>query len=777
MLGGIPSFSSSASAADCTDVDGTTETITADCTNLDIQGNNADVTINSGVTIDDPADKAVTNSGRVTSLNNSGTISAGDDFGLFNNASSITTLTNSGTITAADDYGIKNHAASTITTLTNSGTISAGDNYGLFNSISGTIGTLTNESGGEISSANDFGLLNRWGGVITTLTNAGTISAEDKGLYNYGTINELTNSGTISADGSYGFVSKKTGGIDATIGTLTNSGTISAATDHGLWHSGGTITTLTNSGTIKATNAYNGIYNRDSATITTLTNTGTISAGLDYGIRNNTSSVITTLNNSGTITAGDDYGIHNGSTITTLINSGTISADDDYGLYNADTITTLTNTGTISASGNGIGIWNDSTSTITTLNNSQGDLTYKGTLPTNYNVIINSTSDFGKITFSSVLGTLNFGATLSDSADLCEVCEETTYSSVVSGLSSSDIDSGTSGSFTSGARTHNWTLENSSGNLWDLVIASIADDTNTSVENLKPNVLFGINNLNSVTDANTNYDCDLFGEDNLCFSLGGRHVSNPTTPVSVNSLVFVGGIKVSEKLRLGGFLHSNVSHKTPSNFSLSDKTPLLGTFLVWNEKENKLGYQFKLGNAFQQKNASITRPVVGTSVKGLGKTVIGAESYLAELQYAHQFRVTTILKPYFAARHALITQDAYTETGKCALTFNKIKDKSNTILSGLKFESALTSKFSLNGNFGVEHDVNHSINKIKPTGISDLTTVSLENSFNRTRAVVSAGFDYYFSPAQRLSVVFQYQELAYESETESNAYINYTIEF
>ena len=777
MLGGIPSFSSSASAADCTDVDGTTETITADCTNLDIQGNNADVTINSGVTIDDPADKAVTNSGTATSLNNSGTISAGDDFGLFNNASSITTLTNSGTITAADDYGIKNHAASTITTLTNSGTISAGDNYGLFNSISGTIGTLTNESGGEISSANDFGLLNRWGGVITTLTNAGTISAEDKGLYNYGTINELTNSGTISADGSYGFVSKKTGGIDATIGTLTNSGTISAATNHGLWHSGGTITTLTNSGTIKATNAYNGIYNRDSATITTLTNTGTISAGLDYGIRNNTSSVITTLNNSGTITAGDDYGIHNGSTITTLINSGTISADDDYGLYNADTITTLTNTGTISASGNGIGIWNDSTSTITTLNNSQGDLTYKGTLPTNYNVIINSTSDFGKITFSSVLGTLNFGVTLSDSADLCEVCEETTYSSVVSGLSSSDIDSGTSGSFTSGARTHNWTLENSSGNLWDLVIASIADDTNTSVENLKPNVLFGINNLNSVADANTNYDCDLFGEDNLCFSLGGRHVSNPTTPVSVNSLIFVGGIKVSEKLRLGGFLHSNVSHKTPSNFSLSDKTPLLGTFLVWNEKENKLGYQFKLGNAFQEKNASITRPVVGTSVKGLGKTVIGAESYLAELQYAHQFSDTTILKPYFAARHALITQDAYTETGKCALTFNKIKDKSNTILSGLKFESALTSKFSLNGNFGVEHDVNHSINKIKPTGISDLTTVSLENSFNRTRAVVSAGFDYYFSPAQRLSVVFQYQELAYESETESNAYINYTIEF
>jgi|GEM_PF-2274071 len=38
-------------------------------------------------------------------------------------------------------------------------------------------------------------------------------------------------------------------------------------------------------------------------------------------------------------------------------------------------------------------------------------------------------------------------------------------------------------------------------------------------------------------------------------------------------------------------------------------------------------------------------------------------------------------------------------------------------------------------------------------------------------------FDYYFSPSQRLSVVFQYQELADESEIESSAYLCYTIGF
>ena len=141
-----------------------------------------------------------------------------------------------------------------------------------------------------------------------------------------------------------------------------------------------------------------------------MTNSGTISANRS-GLWND--GTITTLTNSGNIKAlTGDFGLKNvNGTIVTLTNSGTISAGDDYGLYNdgTATITTLTNTGTISASGNGIGIWNDSTSTITTLDNSQVNLTYKGKLPTNYNVIIDSTSDYGKITFSSVSGTLNFG--------------------------------------------------------------------------------------------------------------------------------------------------------------------------------------------------------------------------------------------------------------------------------------------------------------------------------------------------------------------------------
>jgi len=243
-------------------------------------------------------------------------------------------------------------------------------------------------------------------------------------------------------------------------------------------------------------------------------------------------------------------------------------------------------------------------------------------------------------------------------------------------------------------------------------------------------------------------------------------------------VVWVGGYKLSDTLRVAGFYHRNLSHNTPVIFKLSDKTPMTGGLIVWNQKPNKLGYQLKLANAYQQKNATLTREVVGSSEEGKGQTVIEAESYVAELQYGYQFSTDTVMHPYFAARSAVIKQDAYTETGLSSpLSFNEIKDKSTTVLLGLKFNTDLSHNLSLKGSLGVEHDIEHSVDKLAPTGISGLSTVSLTDSFNKTRPVVSLGFDYALKPNHRLSGILQYQELPYESKTESNAYLYYTIGF
>ena len=568
--------------------------------------------------------------------------------------------------------------------------------------------------------------------------------------------------------------------------TITNNGTISTSQKWALRNNGtSAITNLTNNGTISAGST---ATIRNIGSITTLTNTGTISATGDSAILNNQAGTIGTITNSGTISA-NRYGLRNVGTITTLTNTNTgiISADSNYAISNTGSIGTFTNTGTLTPTGSheisNVG-------TITTFNNSQGKsgsnvVDWMKVLPTNYNVIVNSpsgeTDDYGQIDFDNFSGTTNFGvhstSTLSGS---------TTYSSVLSGLSSSDIASGTSGSFVSGSSRKDWTLSNSSGSLWDLIVAAdhdITPDTNTSVTtSIKPNVVLGINNLTSVTEVNfanmNTYDCDLFDKNNICFSLGGRYTSINTPKTETNSAVLVGGYKLSDTLRVGAFYHSNLSHKTPASFTLSDKTPMTGGLLVWNQNPNHLGYQLKQANAYQQKNATLTREVVGYSEEGKGQTVIEAKSYVAELQYGYQFSDDTVLRPYFAARSAVIKQDAYTETGLSSpLSFNEIKDKSTTVLLGLKFNTHLSQKLSLKGSLGVEYDIEHSIDKLAPTGISGLSTVSLTDSFNKTRPVVSLGFDYALKPNHRLSGILQYQELPYESKTESNAYLYYTIGF
>ena len=272
----------------------------------------------------------------------------------------------------------------------------------------------------------------------------------------------------------------------------------------------GTNTSLTNLGIIAALeNGSNGIHNQGS--FKALINDGTISTDNYVGIFNNTSATITNLTNTGVISSVKSSSLYNIGAISSLENSGTISAGEDNGINNTGTIDYILNTGTISASNNNIGIYNDG-GIIKTLDNSQSDLTYKGVLPTNYNAIINSPSNYGKITFSDVSGATNFGVHSSSTLAVG------TYGAVMSGLNANNISSGTSGTvaspnacidvngttatFTancadldisgdnanvtinsgvtiSGEGDLDWELDNSSGTLWDLVVTAQNDVINS----------------------------------------------------------------------------------------------------------------------------------------------------------------------------------------------------------------------------------------------------------------------------------------------------------
>lgn len=264
-----------------------------------------------------------------------------------------------------------------------------------------------------------------------------------------------TNAKTMTGDGTAYTVSAPTTGT-LTLGTFSNTGNINAPL----------------SGSFTVGMAFDPDSTNIAINIAKIRNLGTITGR--YGIYVGTHVTLTELYNSGTIglQTGDANGvwIKNLATVTTINNSGTIKSAD-IGFLNQGTIGTLNNTGAIYGTNDGL----SNTGTITTINNLQGRgnangaLMYTGKLPTNYNVVVNSTSLFGRFDVTSGTSAMTFGIYSGGVTGLAASSLAVgTYTSVLSGIVSANLigaRSGTYGSF-------NWTLSDAGSGRWNLVVTA-----------------------------------------------------------------------------------------------------------------------------------------------------------------------------------------------------------------------------------------------------------------------------------------------------------------
>ena len=325
-------------------------------------------------------------------------------------------------------------------TLTNSGTVTISwtDSYCFF----GHPGNASNTSGAadEATYTNDGTISLRYRNVRafyngfddTTMVNNGTIESNAQHRYGYqsafhdeGDNGESINNGTINLDYGASGGNKNNGAFRFNVGSgqsFTNS-------------SGASITV------IGLDNNPGGMISSDN---TTVTNNGTF-----------------TIGGSGTSQKAIRY--YSGADGQTLINTGTITQSGSTdAILNEGTNAVITNTGTI----NGAVYDINNTGTITTFTNDQGgsdSISFDGNVPTNYNVILNSTSDFGKVDFSNESGSLTFGIDSSSSLAV------NTYSSVLQNIEEGNI--GNEATWTNYNSTFKYRLV-ANGDDWDLEVAN-----------------------------------------------------------------------------------------------------------------------------------------------------------------------------------------------------------------------------------------------------------------------------------------------------------------
>lgn len=714
-------------------------------------------------------------------------------FSLANNGSIATTINGINSVARSIEIG----SGVTIPSLTNAGSITASAvgtgtaAYGIYiGDHDANIINLTNTGSITSSAAFDAGIYNI--GTINTLTNSGTITSSGQGIYNSGLINTLTNTGSITGDI---FVTCAVGALDCDavskgsgrINTLNNAGTISGAVFVGM--DVPTPGALPSIGTLNNSGSINGIYLQylvgQGVAIESVNNTGQINNGIQIiGVMSESSAGIGTLRNSGIINGGVQIGfigtIGSSTGIQSFINTGSvtggivISSVQSFGLPKSG-IELLTNMGSITGGITVSAISSGSTGIIT-LNNLQGGasssaLTYSGMLPTNYNIIINTTSNYGQLAVSSPSGAISnfgiYGAPFITSR---------TYSSVLSGTA---LPTGTS----SGAYDNmTWSLVANGIDNYDLTFTGVSlMGTQQSLVNTA-NALAPIFTLeNSVLANSFSHDCNVFGSNNVCVSAGGRNTAvSATNGLNNTSALLIGAYRLSPNYRIGAYADQNLSvNNAGSTVGLGNSTPLIGLFGVWNQYLDGTGTEVKVSAAYGQKNATVTRQVVGLSEAGSGSSNLTSQGAQVTAKYGFAMTDNVIVSPYAGVRYTQNNMGGYTEGASSSvtapLTYSALHTNATTALAGVGVKFRVVPQAMLFASAGVESDVNTSNSAYSATGITGLTPINFNPNPVKTRGAASFGAYYDIEKNHRVSITGIYRQDPFKSVSTTSVLATYTI--
>ena len=322
-----------------------------------------------------------------------------------------------------------------------------------------------------------------------------------------------------------------------------------------------------------------------------------------------------------------------------------------------------------------------------------------------------------------------------------------------------------------------WTVSN-------IVISYILNaDTQSSMQYQASQLRSAFNTQTIAANFALNYDCNVFDLKGMCISAGGRYTTIDNPNINNSAAVVTLGYKVNSNIRVGAYLDQNINISKPTGIDISNNTPLMGLYAVWNKEQSGLGYQVRLANTYQDKDVRSTRTVFDTSEAGSGKSSLKSQSYLAELSYAFQYQDKTLVRPYAGLRYTHLKQKGYTEdttdTVTDPLTVAALRDKSATALLGVKVNRTLTDKATLTAQLGLEQDLYHKVDNYSATDLNDseLTAVAFNSNIKRTRPVASIGAFYDVTKTQRASATINYQQTPFQSTGSATAYFNYMIGF
>ena len=472
-------------------------------------------------------------------------------------------------------------------------------------------------------------------------------------------------------------------------------------------------------------------------------------------------------------------------------NSGaSITGTNAISTYANATISSITNRGAITGSLGGIYL--NTGGVLQTLNNAQGGnsssaattaLTFStnsyssSMMPTNYNIIINSPTYYGQL--SAVGGGIIIGSTAfgiySGSVITTKI-----YAGVLQGFSSSYVGSTRSGVYNG----LSWSLglESGSSTIWDLIFTGGSTaDTQQSLVNTA-SALQNIYTLqNSVLANSFSYDCNVFGESDVCVSAGGRNTAvSAANGLNNTSALLIAAYRPHPNYRVGAYADQNLSvNNAGSTVNLGNNTPLIGLFGAWNQRLDGTGTEVKVSAAYGQKNTTVTRAVVGTSEAGSGSSQLNSQGAQVAAKYGFGVVENVIVSPYVGIRYTQNNMGGYTEgtssTVTAPLTYSALNTNATTALAGVGAQYKFIPQATAFASVGVETDTNTSNGTYSATGITGLTPINFNANPVKTRPTATVGAYYDVEKNQRLGITGIYRQEPYQAVQTTTVMATYTV--
>jgi hypothetical protein len=775
----------------------------------------ADVTISSGTTVTSTqnlqANSTLTNNGTISTnistipvrgasglvsptLVNNGTITSTGTFGVFSQSTDLVITNNTGGTINGNQYGLFSNDGN-IASITNNGVITGQNTAGIVTAR--TVTTLNNAQGGNSANAAQTAL--RYSGniptnyniIVNSATYYGQLAVNNNWTTSYGTTTFGIATGSVLSANTY--TSVLTGLSSANILSSSLSGTYTGGYSYSLVNSGGTNWNLVVTSSSSPSSGGSSDSSTGGGTSTPRYGNLTIKSGAITSTNGNAAVV----NNTVVVAAGNvvtgDSAVTNTGTTSGISNSGLV-VGTSYGVYNAPdaTIVNLTNEGIIS--GGVAGIANLSPNTIQllvntgtilggidntqgriiTLQNAQGGtipLALSGNLPNNYQVIVNGLSSYGQLAVTKAAGQMTFGIAAGS-----VVYTGLTYTSVLTGVGSNNLLN-TAGS--SGGYLFKLTPE-TSGTVWNMTIGASVADTQSSLQSTTSSLQTQYALQSNGVIAGLTYDCNLFGENGICVSAGGRQTGSSSFINGTTSALLIGAYKVNDKIRVGAYLDQNLSASNPNGIiSNSNSTPMGGLFAVWNDRNDGLGTEVKASLGYNNKGMTITRPVVGTSEPGSGSTALTSQGANVVAKFIFGIDNRTTLSPYVGARYLSTVMNGYSE-GQASnvlvpLAYSSLSMNATTALAGVGANHRLDEEITLSASAGMEADVQTTNGSYTVTNVNGLSPVALNPNPNKVRPTATAAAYYKLHKDAHIGLSVLYRQDSMTGMSSTTGMVTYTM--